>query len=613
MSRLNLLNKDIVNFIENIIEEEINENNIFFDQGKNFQEHETLLDIYNRYLNSNEQKITILTKKSYEVLNVNSNFWQSINFLPHAIIDILERSNIIDNSFYFCIFFDKARQYKKIFRAEYINNENLINKIINNQKKRIVSQNDSHGIFQESKDFKILREIAKSNEISKIEEKSNWKKYFFKEIILEFSQKDITSQPTNSKSIFNSSLIAKKFFDDFDEFVKNVKTSKYIEVQFDSKVVSSEFMKLMLNNYYGRLKLNSIKKGSTIPHITKKDFFELDFMIPSYEIQNKFISNQMIIQSNIQYLQELQMKQWIDFDFNQVSQKLEPFRSINSIESWIETLPYPIASILWLYVTSSTKEKKNGYLINFFEAFSEFMCGFILSFFNRDSENLLKYKAKWINQDNSYNDWYLKPTFGGWLNLLNLLVDLNITLEVDELQKIYDVIDEDPFTSILKNKSLIKVLKKANQIRNSYIGHSGIKNENIHNETNNYLERLLIELREIIGYAFYEYEIVSLIKTEPYDEISINEMYILKGSKFPFTEKTIRTKQRLLKDHLYIMRENKDTFIKLVDLIQVDIQVGASFYYSRFENSMTSLSSYHKLDYPQKNIKKELSFFELVK
>jgi hypothetical protein len=233
MSRLNLLNKDIVNFIENIIEEEINENNIFFDQGKNFQEHETLLDIYNRYLNSNEQKITILTKKSYEVLNVNSNFWQSINFLPHAIIDILERSNIIDNSFYFCIFFDKARQYKKIFRAEYINNENLINKIINNQKKRIVSQNDSHGIFQDSKDFKILREIAKSNEISKIEEKINWKKYFFKEIILEFSQKDITSQPTNSKSIFNSSLIAKKFFDDFDEFVKNVKTSKYIEVQFD--------------------------------------------------------------------------------------------------------------------------------------------------------------------------------------------------------------------------------------------------------------------------------------------------------------------------------------------------------------------------------------------
>ena len=124
---------------------------------------------------------------------------------------------------------------------------------------------------------------------------------------------------------------------------------------------------------------------------------------------------------------------------------------------------------------------------------------------------------------------------------------------------------------------------------------------------------MLIELREIIGYAFYEYEIVSLIKTEPYDVISINEMYILKGSKFPFTEKSIRTKQRLLKDHLYIMRENKDTFIKLVDLIQVDIQVGASFYYSRFENSMTSLSSYHKLDYPQKNIKKELSFFELVK
>lgn len=613
MTRLNLLNKNILDFIKKVTEEEINENNIFFDQGNNFQEHETLLDIYKRYMNSNQQKITILTKKTYEVLNVNSNFWQSIDFLPHAIIDIAERSNMIDDSFYFCIFFDKAKHLKKIFRAEYSTDENLMNKIINNLKKRIVSNNKSHGIFQNSNDFKILSEIAKLNEISKIEEKIKWEKYFFKDIILKYSQKNITTEPTNSNSIFNSSLIAKKFFDDFDEFEKNVKTSKYIEIQFDSKVVSNEFMKLILNNYYGRLKLNSIKKGSTIPHITKKDFLELDIMIPSYEVQNKFISNQMIIQSNVQYLQELQTKQWIDFDFKEVSQKLEPFRSVNSIESWIDTLPYPLASILWLYVTSSSKEKKNGYLLNFFEAFSEFMCGFILSYLSEENENLTKYKSKWINQDKKFENWYLTPTFGGWLNLLERLFDLNRSLEVNELHKVYDMIEEDLFLNIIKNKSLIKLLKKANKIRNSYVGHSGIKTKTLHNETNINLERMLIELRDIIGFAFYEYEIVSLIKTEPYDEISINEMYILKGSKFPFTERTIRTKQRILKDHLYIMRENKDTFIKLVDLIQVDIQVGASFYYSRFENSTTNLLSYHNLDYPQKSIKKELNFFDLIK
>ena len=46
----------------------------------------------------------------------------------------------------------------------------------------------------------------------------------------------------------------------------------------------------------------------------------------------------------------------------------------------------------------------------------------ILSAFNQDKEFYNSESHRWINNDNQYDDWIKKATFGGWNNLTaNLL------------------------------------------------------------------------------------------------------------------------------------------------------------------------------------------------
>ena len=37
-----------------------------------------------------------------------------------------------------------------------------------------------------------------------------------------------------------------------------------------------------------------------------------------------------------------------------------------SEEEWMETLPHPLASVLWLYIQESRVEKRVEHLLNFF-------------------------------------------------------------------------------------------------------------------------------------------------------------------------------------------------------------------------------------------------------
>jgi len=55
--------------------------------------------------------------------------------------------------------------------------------------------------------------------------------------------------------------------------------------------------------------------------------------------------------------------------------------SRNAFEIWMESLPFPIASILWAYNAESNSEKKAEHLLHFFEALAELLALISLSCF----------------------------------------------------------------------------------------------------------------------------------------------------------------------------------------------------------------------------------------
>lgn len=68
---------------------------------------------------------------------------------------------------------------------------------------------------------------------------------------------------------------------------------------------------------------------------------------------------------------------------NDVKRKLKSLNSEKQLETWIDSLPFPSASILWNYYAIRSNEKKVEYLFFFFESLSEFLCIVILSVYFR--------------------------------------------------------------------------------------------------------------------------------------------------------------------------------------------------------------------------------------
>lgn len=89
--------------------------------------------------------------------------------------------------------------------------------------------------------------------------------------------------------------------------------------------------------------------------------------------------------------------------------------------NWVETLPFPISSILWRYIATKDFEKKIVHAFHFFEAFSEFISMIMLSGLVRNNEFYQNESHKWIETDDKFKEWYKRATFGNWNMLASRL------------------------------------------------------------------------------------------------------------------------------------------------------------------------------------------------
>ena len=69
-------------------------------------------------------------------------------------------------------------------------------------------------------------------------------------------------------------------------------------------------------------------------------------------------------------------------DAGKVRQILAALNQKESFESWLETLPFPLASVLWRYHATAATEQKVAHLFNFFEACTVFLGTLMLSAFH---------------------------------------------------------------------------------------------------------------------------------------------------------------------------------------------------------------------------------------
>ena len=196
--------------------------------------------------------------------------------------------------------------------------------------------------------------------------------------------------------------------------IKSFKTTGKIILSSNEWRIASENP----DHYY----LYVVRNALTDPEIKKlKDPFKnlqgVAVAIPKddYTINIKFDDLNKIIDEKPPNL-EISAKKPVYKEKNVFNDMKNSLKSSNFVD-WIETLPFPLASILWKYYATKDDSESLDILLNFFEAVSEFNFTLMNSMFSEAIKyNNFIFQEEFFSLIEKYPKypWFEKPTFGNW-------------------------------------------------------------------------------------------------------------------------------------------------------------------------------------------------------
>ncbi len=276
---------------------------------------------------------------------------------------------------------------------------------------------------------------------------------------------------------------------------------------------------------------------------------------------------------------------------------------------WAESLPFPLASILWQYDAESDPRPKVDHLLNFFEALAQFRAIFLLSGFMTDHVLLDGYKPAWFGPGGGSRPMDLEtaPGFGVWVELSERLSQTarSMLTEQESAERCYALFaaQDRELVNAMTMRELSGLLLQARDRRNA-AAHGGILARQALEEELRILAALLAKTQNLLSTAF---ETWTLLRPGPAmydDEIFDLTATILTGANSAFRKAHIQVRDPLSARRLYLLNGTSLQALKLVPLLQVmpgpKTGEDTCYFYSRIEpNGAVRWISYYSVAEPE--------------
>lgn len=258
----------------------------------------------------------------------------------------------------------------------------------------------------------------------------------------------------------------------------DIKGQNYFRVVVDQEKIIPGFLAFVLNTEAGiELRLRAMS-GATIPFLNSKNVLDISIPLPSLEIQTEILKldselNQIVQESN--KLRE-KLKQ-TPASYKSIRKEIKDINNRgDKFEQWIESLPYPVATILKRYQVATDDAHKQEMLLYFYEAYSIFEAAILVGAYGKYSDE----KTESMDVDASF---FEKASFGSWVKM-DRAISKSIRKRLDNketMDKILECFCTEDRTVInaICNNDICNVLQGACDNRNSWKGHSGITGEAI--------------------------------------------------------------------------------------------------------------------------------------
>jgi len=359
-------------------------------------------------------------------------------------------------------------------------------------------------------------------------------------------------------------------------------------------------------NKDGRLKISTVHsfKGWEALHIitlVTDEWTDYEFLdLVTYTAMTRTKKNLVVLNCNERYWsfgEDIIQNNSIDEESDEIDAGIENIDEIE-IEDWMETLPYPISSILLESFISLKYEYKVKYLLKFFEAFVEFNFNLMLSGLSKDELFYNREVSRCINNAAQYKEeWYNEPSFGNWYNLNNCFANnirriLNDKYERNQCLKLFGK-PKIEFLKQISSVELMKIFKKVKDYRNIWDGHGPLVSEEENEKRFETLETLLFKVKDIIRTSFGNTFLVMPVENEFKDGIYYYKARKLMGTNSRFKPINIESEIPMDKNKVYMITKNKRMPIELLPLIMVQNDI--CYYYNGkdYENDQARYCSYH--------------------
>jgi hypothetical protein len=534
----------------------------------------------------------LIDEKTKEVISKLGLFVDAVFAIPSGAF--LPQTNIASN-----LIVVTKQPKGKTFIAEISSNESSNKTILDNYKNHRAGKAIQLGALVDFKALKSFQALVSENELQELVKRIGYPPIRLPELALannamKQDNKDEVEHISNSiylPKVGNSPVVT-------NPSEMKIKPKNYFQIQLNEAKANSIYVANYFNSAVGKKLRESLEVGVTIPQISKSQLSNCVLHLPDIKTQSELIEiDSKINQFNLR-LDELKRNLWKQpRNYNVIAKELKSINQEEKLEHWIDTLPFPLSSILWRYYATKENDKKMEHLFHFFEALSEFFSMIMLSALVQDNEFYKQECNEWINTDEKYKEWYLRATFGNW-NALNsglskatrkYLADKN---KQDLCKSLYGN-PSTAFLDMLKSKGIVNILTDVASLRNKWKGHGGITGEEENKQRVTTLEQQLNELRKFIADGFEETRMLSPTTSSYEDGIFTFNAKELVGARTPFNEISIKSLIPLDKKKLYLAHLNQNKPVELLPFIKFIEDSNALYFYTSIESQSVRWVSYH--------------------
>jgi hypothetical protein len=382
------------------------------------------------------------------------------------------------------------------------------------------------------------------------------------------------------------------------------KLKNYVQLVLKPEVADPEFVAGLLNTPFGQIWRDSIRVGEFIPRISRRMLESSTlFLTPlkSRGLQGKVVETQHVISRLRSELNELEQHLWRKpGTVRKIESSLKGINREDRLEEWIDTLPFPLASILWVCMTQGGSENdQKTRMVQFFEALAEFLGILHLSAFSAQPTLWPDIKQKLGSTLKQANLSFRFASFGLWARVCECLFAELRRLQNSEEEfcfEIYKTRSRDVL-EMISSKQLVSIFQTTNRIRNRKTGHTGAIGGAGDREVNEQLRQLIAKVREVFGTTWETYELLLPGESRFRSGVFRYSSRRIMGTRTPFAIATVEVAEAMEDGYLHFKSPDEKRGLRLLPLVKImpspKTEENACYFFSSENNDGHRFLSYH--------------------